>query len=44
MGINAGVVYHIRPFLHLDVDYFRAEANWFYGERQVVHATNAGLW
>jgi len=43
MGINAGLVYHIKPYLHLDVDYFRAEAAWFYGESQVVHATNAGM-
>jgi hypothetical protein len=43
MGINASVVYHVRPHLHLDLDYFRAQATWFYGESQVVHATNAGL-
>jgi hypothetical protein len=43
MGINASVVYHLRPYLHLDLDYFRAQAKWFWGESQVVHATNAGL-
>jgi hypothetical protein len=53
MGVNASVVYHIRPYLHLDLDYFRAQAKWFDwldaqgkrfpGESQVVHATNAGM-
>jgi hypothetical protein len=43
MGINASVVYHVRPYLHLDLDYFRAQATWFRGESQVVHATNAGM-
>lgn len=43
MGINGGIVYHMAPYLHLDLDYFRAEAVWFYGEKQVVHATNAGM-
>jgi len=38
MGINAGVVYHLSPNFHLDIDYFRAQATWFYGESQVVHA------
>ncbi len=43
MGINAGVVYHVSPNFHLDIDYFRAQATWFYGESQVVHAMNAGM-
>jgi hypothetical protein len=43
IGYNSGVVYHPTPYLHLDLDFFRAEAHWFYGERQVVYATNAGM-
>jgi hypothetical protein len=43
MGINGGVVHHLAPYLHLNLDFFRAEAKWFYGEKQVVYATNAGM-
>jgi hypothetical protein len=43
MGVNAGIVYNVRPHLHLDLDFFRAQAAWFYGESQVVYASNAGL-
>jgi hypothetical protein len=41
-GINGGVVYHVRPWWHLDVDYFRADFAWFLGERQVVNTVNVG--
>ena len=43
MGINAGIVFNFTPNTHFDIDYFRAEAKWFYGESQVVHVTNAGV-
>ncbi|MFL5304103.1 MAG: porin [Polyangia bacterium] len=43
MGINASVVYHITENLHADVDYFRADANWWLGDKQVVNTYNAGL-
>ncbi len=43
IGINAGVVYHFSPDLHFDVDYFRADAEWWLGDRQVVHVVNSGL-
>jgi hypothetical protein len=48
IGINAGVVYHWTPNLHLDLDFFRAEANWFAvngfdGQKQVVWVGNAGM-
>jgi hypothetical protein len=43
MGINAGVVYNMTPNVHFDADYFRAEAAWFLGEKQVIHVTNAGM-
>ncbi len=42
-GINASVVYHISPELHFDVDYFRADAEWWLGDRQVVNVVNSGL-
>ncbi|MBV9945548.1 MAG: hypothetical protein JOZ69_01715 [Myxococcales bacterium] len=43
VGVNGGVVYHLAPSLHLDVDYFRAEADWYLGERQVIHVLNGGM-
>jgi hypothetical protein len=48
MGINAGVVYHALPNLHLDLDFFRAEAGWwavngFAGQTQVVWVGNGGM-
>jgi hypothetical protein len=43
MGINAGVVYHFSQELHFDIDYFRADAEWWLGERQVVNVINSGL-
>jgi hypothetical protein len=29
MGINAGIVYNATPNLHFDLDFFRAQADWF---------------
>jgi hypothetical protein len=43
LGINAGVVYHLAPFLHYDLDFFRAEAAWRQGEKQVLYVLNSGL-
>lgn len=47
MGINAGVVYNMTPSLHFDLDFFRAQADWFAvnntaGQKQVVWVGNAG--
>jgi hypothetical protein len=42
-GISAAIVYHLSDFLHADVDYFRADSQWWLGERQVLHTLNAGL-
>jgi hypothetical protein len=42
-GISAAVVYHLTDFLHADADYFRADCQWWLGERQVVNTFNAGL-
>jgi hypothetical protein len=43
IGINAGVVYHVTPFLHVDLDGFRAQADWFLGEQQVLNVINGGM-
>jgi hypothetical protein len=48
MGINAGVIYHVAPNVHLDLDFFRAEAGWwavngFAGQTQVVWVGNGGM-
>ncbi len=48
MGINAGVVYHMSPAVHFDLDFFRAEADWyavngFAAPKQVVWVGNAGM-
>jgi len=48
MGINAGIVYNVTPFVHLDLDFFRAEAGWygangFAAEKQVVYVGNGGM-
>jgi hypothetical protein len=42
-GINAGVVYNLTPNIHLDLDYFRAQAAWYLGENQVIHVANGGM-
>jgi len=43
VGLAVGVVYHLTDYLHLDVDYFRADAEWWLGEKQVVNTYNAGM-
>ena len=43
LGINAGVVYHMTPNVHFDLDYFRAQATWYLGEQQVLHCFNGGM-
>ena len=43
IGLAGAVVYHFSDYLHFDVDYFRASAEWWLGERQVVNAINSGL-
>ena len=42
-GPGRGVVYHFSDYLHFDIDYFRASAEWWLGETQVVNTFNAGL-
>jgi hypothetical protein len=42
-GISCGAVYHVRPWLHIDVDLFRADFAWFLGEKQVDYIANSGM-
>jgi hypothetical protein len=43
MGNNAGVVFHVKPWLHFDLDFFRADFKWNLGEEQVVYIANTGM-
>jgi hypothetical protein len=43
MGISAGVVWHAKEWLHLDLDGFRADCRWFLGEKQVVNVVSSGM-
>jgi Gram-negative porin len=43
MGINAGLVYNMTPNVHFDLEYFRAEATWFLGEKQVLNCGATGM-
>jgi hypothetical protein len=43
VGLDVGVVYHLTSGLYFDADYFRMQADWYLGERQVVHVFNGGM-
>jgi hypothetical protein len=43
IGINAGAVYHWGESLHFAVDYFRAQLDWYLGEKQVLHSFSGGM-
>ena len=48
IGFNAGIVYNVTPSLHFDLDFFRAQADWFGannfpGQKQVVWVSNGGM-
>jgi hypothetical protein len=43
IGVAGAVVYHFSDYLHFDIDYFRASAEWWLGETQVVNTFNSGL-
>ncbi|HEY5088458.1 MAG TPA: hypothetical protein VIK30_00735, partial [Polyangia bacterium] len=43
MGISSVFVFHVTPWLHVDVDAFRAQDVWFLGERQIVYVANSGM-
>ena len=42
-GYNAGVVFNMTPFVHFDLEYFRAEAAWWLGEHQVLNTADFGM-
>jgi hypothetical protein len=43
MGINAGIVYNLSPNVHFDLEYFRAAAQWYLGESQILNSAAFGL-
>jgi len=54
IGYNAGIVYNVAPSLHLDLDFFRAQADWYavhneavgapyFAPKQVVWISNGGM-
>ena len=42
-GLDMGVVYHLTGGLYFDLDYARIQADWYLGEKQVVHVLNCGM-
>jgi hypothetical protein len=42
-GVSAVVVYHFAKYLHGALDYFRADTDWWGGEKQGVNSFNAGM-
>jgi hypothetical protein len=42
-GISCGAIFHVKPWLHIDVDLFRANFAWFMGEKQVDYIANSGM-
>lgn len=43
IGVNGGVVYNLAENVHFDLEYMRAEANWFLGEKQVLNNVSSGM-
>jgi hypothetical protein len=43
VGVDVGVVYNPKGGLYFDADYFRMQADWYLGEKQVVHVLNCGM-
>ncbi|HKO50778.1 MAG TPA: porin [Polyangiaceae bacterium] len=43
IGINGGVVFNMTDNVHFDLEYMRAEANWWLGEKQVLHNFASGM-
>jgi len=43
IGINGGVVYNLSENLHFDLEYMRAEAHWWLGEKQVLNNFATGM-
>jgi hypothetical protein len=43
MGINGGVVYNLSPAIHFDLEYMRADAEWWLGEHQILDNFATGM-
>jgi hypothetical protein len=43
MGTNAGVVFNLTPNVHFDLEYFRAQAAWWLGEKQILNTGAFGM-
>ena len=43
IGINGGVVYNLSENVHFDLEYMRAEAHWWLGEKQVLNNFATGM-
>jgi hypothetical protein len=43
IGYNGGVVYNVSDNLHIDLEYMRAESNWYLGEKQVLNNFATGM-
>jgi hypothetical protein len=43
MGTNAGVVYNMSPNVHFDLEYFRAQSDWWLGEKQILNMGAFGM-
>lgn len=43
MGVSAGVVYHATDYIHVSLDVFRAQHEWYLGDRkQTLYFVNLG--
>jgi len=42
-GINGGVVYNLAPAVHFDLEYMRADAEWWLGEHQILNNFATGM-
>jgi hypothetical protein len=42
-GVDMGVVFQPAAGLYLDLDYFRMQADWYLGEKQLVQVLNCGM-
>lgn len=42
-GINGGVVYNLTSAVHFDLEYMRADAEWWLGEHQILHNFATGM-
>ena len=43
MGNSLGAVFHLKPWFHIDLDFFRAHFAWYEGEKQTVYFANTGV-